>query len=107
MKLTAEDYFDLGILRSSEKRFEEAIRLFTAAIDNNYKQPHKCFAQRGIAHGRLRNFTAALADFDKSLEIKETLRAYYFRCYLKEEMDDIKGVEQDAAKLLIFSGFEI
>lgn len=67
----AAAYYGLGRVSSNKKHDEEAIKLFTEAIQRNEKKGDY-WRSRGEANGRLGNITQMLEDFHKAIEVEPT-----------------------------------
>ena len=103
---TWQEQYDLGLRYLSEGNYEEAIIAFTAAIEIDPKQP-LAYVGRGNAYigsgETSENLTAALADYEKALELDETLADVY----VKLADIYISMQDRDAAIATLLRGKEI
>ncbi len=66
---TVQGLVDKGVDLVNQKKFEEGIALYTKAIKKNSKV-QLAYYNRGIAYSEIKEYTKALADIDKVLQLK-------------------------------------
>jgi tetratricopeptide (TPR) repeat protein len=66
---TVQDLVDKGVYLVNQEKFEEGIALYSKAIKKNSKV-QLTYYNRGIAYSEIKEYTKALADFDKVLKLK-------------------------------------
>jgi tetratricopeptide (TPR) repeat protein len=66
---TVQDLVDKGVDLVNEKKFEEGIVLYSEAIKQNPKV-QLAYYNRGIAYSGIKEYTKAIADFDKIIQLK-------------------------------------
>lgn len=70
----AQQWFQQGLNASS---YDNKIKHFTKAIENNYSPLADAYYQRGIAYKKQQNFTKALSDYNKAIELDTENANYY------------------------------
>ena len=95
-------YGHLGSLKWDLKKFEDAIKAFTKAIELN---PHPFFyINRGGIKKELRNFKGAIEDYTKAIELNpQYILAYLKRARVRSELGDLKGAIEDYTKAIELS----
>jgi len=84
-----------GQIYSSMKRWQEAIKAFTAIIDN-FPEDAKIFLSRGLAFQLSGNLQEALNDFNKAVQQgPDEYAYYYFRSRIRNQMGDNAGFKSD------------
>ena len=74
----SRNYFDEGVnLMMRKGNFEEAEKSFTKAIKYDKKNP-ELYYYRACAKFNTRNYTEAISDFEKAIEIKPDYADAYF-----------------------------
>ena len=78
------EIYQKGEMLLSERRFDEAIATFTDGIhiDDQFRQRYiTMYAQRGFAHLSLSNFTEAITDLSKAIEMEPEINQaqYHFQ----------------------------
>jgi tetratricopeptide (TPR) repeat protein len=66
---TVQDLVDKGVDLVNQKKFEEGIALYSKAIKQKPKV-QLAYYNRGIAYSEIKEYTKAIADFDKVLQLK-------------------------------------
>lgn len=96
---TVENYISDGLLAFNNKDFSKAIEQFDAAIKKDGTLPEVYF-NRGNAYALSGNLDAALADFDKAIDLKpDYAEAFLNRAYyIKERRGDLEGALADYSK---------
>ncbi|KAJ1303494.1 hypothetical protein OPQ81_011680 [Rhizoctonia solani] len=70
--------FEMGVSAFKEKRYEEAVELFTQSIDADHSHPH-VFDSRAAAYEQLKRFREALGDTRKCISLQPERYQSYFR----------------------------
>ncbi len=112
---TVQDLVDNGVDLVNQKKFEEGIALYTKAIKKNPKV-QLAYYNRGIAYSEIKEYTKAIADFDKILQLKGRVvmmvdsdfnpsaegqgqidfgDIFYLRAVVKSQMDSLQSAFND------------
>ncbi|MEK6984121.1 MAG: tetratricopeptide repeat protein [Nanoarchaeota archaeon] len=81
----ASTYFELGVLYKENNNFDESIKSFKKALENNPKHS-MAFYELGIIYKQQESFDEAIRNLTESLRIKENSEAFESlgACYLKK-----------------------
>ena len=99
-KLTAEDFYFLGITFHQRGEYQHAIERYGKAIEHN---PHydDAYNDRGVAKNDSVDHEGAIADFDMATELNPNIaEAYNNRGALKGKSGDRQGAFADFAKAI-------
>jgi len=92
-------YFLQGLDKCKTQSYEEAIVLFTKAIEAE-ENPY-IYSERGVAYLHVNNRKQALSDLDKALELEpNNPYRYSSRAYVRDFMGDVKGAVEDYKKAI-------
>ncbi|KAK0201820.1 hypothetical protein DFS33DRAFT_1350310 [Desarmillaria ectypa] len=72
-------YFESGIVHFKKSKYQDAVQLFTKAIDNGGDQQFLIFDSRAAAYGKLNNPVDALRDAKKVIDLAPTRWQGYLR----------------------------
>ncbi|MBD3635949.1 MAG: hypothetical protein HUJ25_01295 [Crocinitomicaceae bacterium] len=84
-----------GMAKINENHFEEAIELFTLAINDEPKNPF-FYNQRAVAYLNLHRYDLSMFDMNMSIYLDDQY-AYFYSCraFLKTRMQDMDGAVDD------------
>ncbi|CAD8059216.1 unnamed protein product [Paramecium sonneborni] len=88
----------------NSNKFNDAIQYYSKALEvdsNNFRFNSLIYANRGLAHQKLKDHRKAVNDFDKSIELNDR----YFKAYLRRgdsryELGDLDGAQSDYQKVM-------
>ena len=92
--LRAEKVYLQGMSNMTPGRYEEAVRLFSKAVDI-FPQLATAYLERGNAENILGETAGALADYDKAIEMGSLSAAYTARGRIYLSRGDTKRAEAD------------
>jgi tetratricopeptide (TPR) repeat protein len=69
---TVQDLVDKGVDLVNQNKFEDGIALYSKAIKQNPKV-QLAYYNRGIAYSEIKEYTKAIVDFDKVLQLKNNV----------------------------------
>ncbi len=79
----AEDFFNQGIAKQRDGKYDESILFFSQALDmraHNGSDSADLYFCRGVGYSELHQYEKALADFDAAIELNDIhFRAYGWR----------------------------
>jgi len=95
-----EELYKNGLDKVSQNKLDEAIELFTKAIELNSANPHY-FNERAVCYLNTGKFDLSMFDMNKSIELDENY-AYFYSCraFLKSKMKDMDGAVEDYERSL-------
>lgn len=86
-----------------EEEFDSAVELYTKAISANPSNAASLFTNRAQAHIKLHNFTDAVADCNRAIELNPSVSKAFYRkgiaCYELEEYETAKAAFTAGANL--------
>ncbi|UKN02403.1 hypothetical protein K6119_02570 [Paracrocinitomix mangrovi] len=88
-------HYEKAVAKFNENQFEEAIELFSLALEINATDPF-IYNQRAVCYLNLNQFDLSLFDMNRSIELDDKY-AYFYSCrgFLKARMKDIDGALED------------
>lgn len=97
-----ELFYLRGIVNNNRERYSKAIQDFDQALALlDESDSYKVYLGRGIAHLSIMEYTQAMADFSKSIELNDSLAsAYHSRALLNYELQDYNAAIEDFLKTL-------
>lgn len=95
-----EELYQNGLHKVSQNKLEEAIELFTKAIELNATNPHY-YNERAVCYLNMGKFELSMFDMNKSIALDEKY-AYFYSCraFLKTKMKDMDGAVEDYERSL-------
>ena len=96
----ATSLFAQGNQAVSEKKYEDAIKYYTEAIDLN-KNYREAYNNRGIAYSELKDYKEAIKDYDKAINLNKNYSAAYcnrgnaYRLWGDDLKQDINSVDEE------------
>lgn len=95
-----EDMFKMGLRLMGEKRYDEAIRAFSTAIEI-IPADYQAYNSRGVARALTGDFDSAIDDYNKALEIRPRYaEAYNNRGYARIQRGQLRAALDDFGKAL-------
>ena len=88
----ASAYFFKGVALDELGRSADAIKFYNVVPKLKEDCGEYFYQARGLAYYKLKNYKEALADYNKSMSIKPTLRAYYQRELTKYAIRQSEGI---------------
>jgi tetratricopeptide (TPR) repeat protein len=89
-----------GLNKLNENRFEEAIELFTKAIEEDPSNPF-FYNERAVCYLNIRKLDLSMFDMNKSIELDANYAYFYSsRGFLKTKMKDLEGAVADYERSL-------
>ena len=98
----AEVYYTKGTLYQEKGDYEKALDFLNRAVLLDFRRA-EFFNNRANTYRFLKNYDKALADFDRSLQIKEYALTYYNRGALHDEKGDNDGAISDYSRAIELS----
>ena len=93
-------YYDRANSLYHQKRYAEAIKEYTQAINGNLED-YRAYFYRGAAHCCLKRYQQALKDYDRTLEINpKFVDGYYYRGFLRQKLGDLAGAIADFTEVI-------
>jgi tetratricopeptide (TPR) repeat protein len=99
----ALEFYNQGIEMAYEEKYDEAIKLFTKAIETEPNHPNIHFAwyNRGLAKAFKKNFQEAILDFDSAISKRtDYFLAINMRGVSKKNLNDYTGAIKDYTLIL-------
>ena len=106
----AVKYYNDGKMQSEAGNREEAIRLYSKAIENypvedNYMKSEAYF-NRGLNKRYLNNFKGAIADYTEAIKLRpDYYKAYNNRGFAKLQIDDYAGAIPDFTQTIKYDNY--
>lgn len=94
------NYFDRGKKEYKTQNYEQAIELFSKALDADPENAY-IYYERGLSYFHLTKKGLALVDFDKAVELQpENPFRYSSRAFVRDACGDIDGAIKDYKKAI-------
>jgi tetratricopeptide (TPR) repeat protein len=90
---TPNELFKIAFAAQQMGNYELALKTYNKAIEVDPFRNH-FYYNRGLCYKILKQYDLAIADFNKSLEMKITAEAYYQIGCVKYETSDLQGAKQ-------------
>lgn len=102
---TEADWVDKGLKHISQKRYDEAIKAFSTAIEI-IPGDFQAYNYRGVAHALKGEFNKAIADYNKALKIRPRYaEAYNNRGFARTQKGNLQGALKDYTRALEINPF--
>ncbi|MBE9044238.1 tetratricopeptide repeat protein [Pleurocapsales cyanobacterium LEGE 10410] len=97
---SADYYFALGMFSYRQKRYMEAIKQYTKAIDCDSRY-YQAYFYRGTCHCESERYQQGIKDYAKTIEIKPDFAdAYRYRGFIRQGLGDLAGAIADFTEVV-------